>query len=73
MARWREKDRRRKQKEKDKIREKAFKERVKRSMEEVGIELESTEVEDSEEFVILDNENKDLHKISEKQKEMKRS
>jgi hypothetical protein len=74
MARWREKDRRRKQKEKDKIREKAFKKRVKRSMGEVGIEFESTEeVEDSEEFVILDNENKDLHKISEEQKEMKRS
>jgi hypothetical protein len=46
---------------------------MKRSMEEVDIELESTEdVEDSEEFVILDNENKDLHKISEEQKEMKK-
>jgi hypothetical protein len=42
-------------------------------MEEVGIKLELTEeVEDSEEFVILDNENKDLHKMSEEQKEMKK-
>jgi hypothetical protein len=73
MARWREKDKRRKQKEKDKLREKAFNERVKKAMEEVGMELESTEeVEDSEEFIILDNESKDLNKISKRKKEMKK-
>jgi DNA-directed RNA polymerase specialized sigma24 family protein len=73
MVRWREKDKRRKQKEKDKMREKTFKERIKKSIEEVGVELESTEeVEDSEEFVLLDNENRDLHKVSEEQKEMKK-
>jgi hypothetical protein len=41
-------------------------------MEEVGIELESTEVEDSEECVILYNESKDLDKIPKRQKEMKK-
>jgi hypothetical protein len=73
MARWKEKEKRRKQKEKDKVREKAFRERVRKTMEEVGVELESTEeVEDSEEFVILDNESKDLNKISKRQKKLKK-
>jgi hypothetical protein len=44
-------------------------------MEEVGVELESTEeIEDleSEEFVIIDNESKDLDKVSKKQKNIKK-
>jgi hypothetical protein len=73
MARWREKDKRKKQKEKDKVRGKAFKERVKKAIEEVGVELESTEeIEDSEEFVILDNESEDFNKVYKRQKEMKK-
>jgi hypothetical protein len=44
-------------------------------MEEVGVELESTEeVEDSdsEEFAILDNESKDLNKVFKRKKRLKR-
>jgi hypothetical protein len=47
--------------------------KVKKIMEEVGVELESTEeIEDSEEFVVLDNESKGLKKVLKKKKEMKK-
>jgi hypothetical protein len=42
-------------------------------MEEVGVELESTEeVEDSEKFIVLGNENKDLNKLSKKKKQKRK-
>jgi hypothetical protein len=72
VARRREKEKRRKQKEKEKDREKAFRERVKKTIKEVGVELESTEeVEDSEEFIVLNNENKNINKLSKKKREKK--
>jgi hypothetical protein len=41
--------------------------------EKIGMELESTEeIEDSEEFKVLDNESKDLNKLSKKKREKKK-
>jgi hypothetical protein len=46
---------------------------VKKIMEEVGIELERTEeIEDLEEFIVLNNKNKNLNKSVKKRREKER-